>query len=194
MSITPAPAPATLSIVHYPAEILRTRCREIPEVTDEVRQVAGRMIELMHQARGIGLAAPQVGLNWRLFVCDVPADEDDKLSKAEQLAQNGCTDGPRVYINPVLRDPVNPLESMSEGCLSLPDIRGEVSRPRGITVDALDLEGNPISHVTTGLLARCIQHETDHLDGILILDRMSHLSKLRTKRAVRSLEKAAGVR
>ena len=194
MSTTPPPTPASLSIVHYPAQVLRVRCDEVPEVTNEVRQIAERMIELMTIARGIGLACPQVGLRWRMFVCDVPADEDALQTLDPKSGRQEFTQGAQVYINPVLRDAQGPVESMSEGCLSLPDIRGEGNRPRSITIDARDLNGNPVTLETTGLPARCIQHESDHLDGVLIIDRMTHLSKLRSKRAVRSLERAAGLR
>jgi peptide deformylase len=182
--------PATLTIVHYPADILRVRCRPVEQVTDEVRAVARRMIELMIEAEGVGLAAPQVGLPWRLFVAHVP--EDPQRSAAAVPAT--ATAQPQVYINPVLRDPQTPLESLSEGCLSLPDISGEVLRPRTITIEALDLQGNPFTSTGSEFLARCWQHEVDHLDGVLILDRMSHLSRLRSRSAVRSLERAAGTR
>lgn len=182
--------PASLSIVHYPEPILRTRCDPVPEVTDEVRAVARRMVEIMLQAEGLGLAAPQVGLPWRLFVCHVPPDAD----RSPAADPPSATAEPIVFVNPVLSEPVSPVESLNEGCLSLPDISGDVSRPRGITVDALDLDGNPFRRTAAGLLARCWQHEVDHLDGVLILDRMSHLSRLRVRSAVRGLEKAAGVR
>ena len=190
--------PASLSIVHYPDPILRTRCKPVPEVTDEVRAVARRMVELMDEARGLGLAAPQVGLPWRMFVCHVPADEDQPADPGGTGPDGApvltATPAPTVYINPVLTEPVNPVEAVSEGCLSLPDITGDIPRPRGITITALDPEGNEFTQTGTGLLARCWQHETDHLDGVLILDRMSQLSRLRVRSAVRGLEKAAGVR
>lgn len=182
--------PTSLFIVHYPDPVLRTRAAEVPEVTGEVRAVADRMVELMLEAPGIGLAAPQVGLPWRLFVCHVPPEKGESPDTDPMT----CTARPLVYINPVLRDPAGPVESGSEGCLSLPQITGDVMRPRTITVDALDRDGKPFTQTATGLLARCWQHETDHLDGVLILDRMSHLSRLRTRSAVRGLEKAAGVR
>ncbi|VAX36870.1 Peptide deformylase [hydrothermal vent metagenome] len=189
--------PANLSIIHYPDPILRTRCEPLPEVTDEVRTVARRMIEIMLQAPGLGLAAPQVGLPWRLFVCHVPLDPADKDSRLDTDPASPlltATPEPTVYINPVLSAPLNPVESESEGCLSLPDITGDIPRPRAITIEALDLAGSPFRQTATGLLARCWQHEADHLDGVLILDRMSSLSRLRVRSAVRSLEKAAGVR
>ncbi len=180
--------PTHLGIVHYPAKVLRTRAEEITTVNDEVQQVARRMIELMHAEQGIGLAAPQVGLSWRMFIACVPAGEgrsdDDELPSS-------CT-APMVCINPVISDPEGPLEPYDEGCLSLPDITGEVRRPRMVTLSALDIEGQPFSIQGTGLLARCWQHELDHLDGILILDRMSQLSRLKNRAAIRDLEKAAG--
>lgn len=186
--------PDTLSIVLYPEPILRTRCRPVPEVNDEVRAVAHRMIGLMFEARGLGLAAPQVGLPWRMFVCHVPVEEDEGGAENDRPGVLRGTEVPTVYINPVLTEPVNPVEAVSEGCLSLPDINGDIPRPRGITISALDLDGTPFTQSGTGLLARCWQHETDHLDGVLILDRMSQLSRLRVRSAVRSLEKSAGVR
>jgi peptide deformylase len=186
--------PASLSIVLYPAPILRTRCLPVPEVGDEVRAVGTRMIELMNEAKGLGLAAPQVGLPWRMFVCDVPAEEDHAAPGEGLAVVLRGTEGPTVYINPVLSEPVSPVEASSEGCLSLPDISGDIPRPRGITVTALDLQGRPFTQTGMGLLARCWQHETDHLDGVLILDRMSQLSRLRIRSAVRGLERAAGVR
>lgn len=189
--------PDSLSIVHYPADILRTRCREVPEVTDEVRAVARRMVELMREADGIGLAAPQVGLDWRLFVCHVPPPREGEAPGPRPPQPEGplaSTPNPQIYINPVLSDPTPPLETASEGCLSLPDITGDVPRPCTITIRALDVEGQPFTQTATGLLARCWQHEVDHLDGVLILDRMTHLSRLRARSAVRGLERAAGVR
>ncbi len=185
--------PDNLAIVYYPNPILRTRCEPVPEVTDEVRAVSRRMIEIMRQAPGIGLAAPQVGLPWRLFVCHVFQDPDDKNSSPDADPPSATTE-PIVYINPVLSDPISPVERENEGCLSLPDITGEIARARSITIEALDPEGKPFRQTATGLLARCWQHEVDHLDGVLILDRMSHLSRLRVRSAVRRMERAEGVR
>lgn len=181
--------PTSLSIVHYPADVLRKRAVAVPAVTAEVREVALRMIALMHEAEGIGLAAPQVGLPWRLFVAHVPEDpEDDRSISSDPVT---ATAAPTVYINPVLSDPQGIVEPYDEGCLSLPNITGEVLRPPQITITALDLEGKPFTSRGAGLLARCWQHESDHLDGVLILDRMSQLSRLRSRRAIKELERAA---
>ncbi|MBK7405290.1 MAG: peptide deformylase [Phycisphaerales bacterium] len=181
---------SSLTIVDYPTPALREKCLPLAGVDDEVRAVARRMLEIMVEAEGLGLAAPQVGLPWRLFVCHVP--EDGSRSAASEPPT--ATLAPQVYVNPVLRDPVAPVENATEGCLSLPEITGDVPRSRGITIDAIDLEGRPFTQTASGLLARCWQHEVDHLDGILILDRMTHLSRLRSRAAIRALERAAGVR
>jgi peptide deformylase len=179
--------PGSLHILHYPAPALRQRAREIVQVTDEVRAAAVRMIELMFQADGIGLAAPQVGLAWRLFVAHVPPDERHGREATGDLLT--ATAHPTVYINPVLSGPHGPLEAAEEGCLSLPEITGDVFRPASITITALDLEGCQFTHSGTGLLARCWQHEVDHLDGVLILDRMTQMSRLKARSAVRRLER-----
>ena len=161
-----------LHIVFYPHPSLRVKAKDIEQVDDTVRAVAAKMLELMHEARGIGLAAPQVNLPWRLFVANVPDQ----------------TDGDRVYINPVLTDPQGPVEREEEGCLSLPDIRGDITRPGGITITALDLEGREFTETADDLLARCWQHETDHLDGKLIIDRMNRMDRLANRRKIKQLE------
>lgn len=177
-----------LQIVKYPAPVLRQKARPVDAVTENVRAVADRMLELMRQAQGIGLAAPQVGLNWRLFVVDIASTEDHPLDADPPEA----TDGPQVYINPVLSNPVGPPSPMEEGCLSLPEIRGDVLRPPVITIRALDASGRPFTQTAGGLLARCWQHEMDHLDGVLILDRMTQMSRLKNRSAVRDLERRVG--
>jgi len=177
--------PASLAILSYPNPALRSRGRPLAEVTDEVRAVALRMIEIMHQAPGIGLAAPQVGLPWRLFVADVPPREDDPSGEIPN-----ATEGPFVYINPELSHPAGTPEFFEEGCLSLPDIRGRVLRPPTITITATDLSGRRFSQTGTGLLARCWQHEADHLDGRLIIDRMRQIDRIKARPAIRQLEKA----
>jgi peptide deformylase len=180
--------PGSLHILNYPEPVLRQLAGELAQVTDEVRAVAKRMIDLMFEADGVGLAAPQVGLSWRLFVAHVPPGGDDRRS-AEAVPRT-ATARPMVFINPVLSDPRGPLEAAEEGCLSLPEITGDVYRPAVVTVTAQDLEGQSFTLETGGLLARCIQHEFDHLEGVLILDRMTQISRLKTRSAVRRLEKS----
>jgi len=192
--------PAHLGVIHYPDPVLRRKADPIPEVTPEVRAVARRMLELTKQHEGIGLAAPQVGLSWRLFVTSVPlgvGDEDDAVGPdrggplappAPDAIPNGRPE-PTIYINPVLSEPDGRSVSRSEGCLSLPDIRGDVLRPPTITITATDLEGTRFTLRGTGLLARCWQHEMDHLDGVLIIDRMSQMSRLKNRSAIKDLER-----
>ena len=179
--------PSTLHILHYPEKALRERAREVPEVTDQVRSIARRMIELMFEAEGVGLAAPQVGLPLRLFVAHVPPSE----GRSPESDPPTATVEPVVYINPVLSNPQGELKPYDEGCLSLPDITGEVLRPEHITITATDLEGRRFTRTGAGLLARCWQHETDHLDGVLIIDRMTQMSRLKNRTAVKRLEKGA---
>lgn len=182
--------PQSLRIINYPADALRIRAEKIEPVTGETRDIAHRMIELMREAEGIGLAAPQVGLSIRLFVAEVPESEGRSATEGPQTA----TSHPLVFINPAIDATDGPPEPLEEGCLSLPDIRGTVLRPPVVTVSALDVEGQPFTITAGGLLARCLQHEFDHLEGVLIIDRMTQMSRLKTRAALRDLERAAGLR
>ncbi len=178
----PAPAyhlttmisPESLQIVLYPTPVLREQAQPIEQVTDEVRAIVDRMFELMHEAPGVGLAAPQVGLPWRLFVANPTGEPEDD----------------RVFINPVLRDPTREMDEMEEGCLSLPHIKGIIRRPIGMTIDALDRDGQPFTITSREFDARVWQHEFDHLDGILILDRMPPIDRMANKKLVKELESA----
>lgn len=168
--------PEQLRIVHYPNPALRAKARPIKTVTDEVRAVARRMLELMHEAPGVGLAAPQVALAWRLFVANPTGQPEDD----------------RVFINPVLVAPSKEMTEQEEGCLSLPDIRAMVARPKAITIEAHDLDNQPFNLTSDDLPARIWQHEADHLDGVLIIDRMAPLDKMANRRLLRELERAGG--
>jgi peptide deformylase len=139
----PDPDPASLAIEHYPTEVLRQKADEV-DPTPDVVAVARRMIELMHEAPGIGLAAPQVGLSWRLFVADVPEDPDRNPPRS--ATESGDTPptaspGPEIYINPVIEKAEGTPEAMEEGCLSLPDILGDVIRPTVVTMSWTDEHG-----------------------------------------------------
>ena len=138
--------------------ILREETRPVASVTAEVRQLVDAMFETMYAARGIGLAAPQVGRSERVAVIDV----DDE---------------PMVLINPEILSSSSATEKAEEGCLSIPDIYGDVVRPESITVRATDRHGNVFEREATGLLARCIQHEIDHLHGKMFIDYLSVLKK-----------------
>lgn len=185
------PDVSSLSIQIYPASVLRKKAEPITDVNAEVRAVAARMIELMREAKGIGLAAPQVGLSWRMFVVEI--DPESKRAKAKDAKHATATDGPEVYINPRFSDAVNTVEAGEEGCLSIPAVYGDVLRPPTITITATGLDGKEFTRTGTGLLARCWQHEYDHLDGVLILDRMIAPHRVRNRLAVKDLERDAGM-
>ena len=139
----------------WPDPRLRTRATHVP-TTEEVALVAPRMLELMHEVSGIGLAAPQIGLPWRLFVTYVPdADPVD-----------------RIFVNPVVHLDLCglPPQPYEEGCLSLPDLRLEILRPKAATISATGADGHPFEMADDGLLARVWQHEHDHLEARLIFD------------------------
>lgn len=166
-----------LQIVRYPDPALRRKSAVIDPSDPVVRQVALRMIDLMHEADGVGLAAPQVGLAWRLFVTNArDADPTD-----------------RVFINPTLTLARGAAEADEEGCLSVPDIRVQVRRAPAARIEAIDIDGRPVVMEAEGFLARVWQHETDHLDGVLIIDRMSPLDRLTLRSTIRALEQAAPV-
>lgn len=179
--------PNTLRLVLFPDPVLRRPASPIEHVDDEVRRVAERMVEVMLEERGVGLAAPQVGLSWRVFVIHVP-EEEGRSATADPAT---ATLAPRVYINPEVTAGPEPLGTEEEGCLSLPDIRGEVSRSPRVRVSALDVHGRRFEHEAAGLLARCIQHEFDHLNGVLIIDRFSQMSRLKNRRALKELARGA---
>jgi peptide deformylase len=160
---------AILDILHFPDERLRKVCAPVSEVNDEIRQLLGDMLETMYAAPGIGLAAIQVNVHKRILVLDISEDNTD----------------PRCFINPEImtRDG---QEEMQEGCLSVPGFFENVTRAEKIRVKALDRDGNPFELDADGLLAVCIQHEIDHLDGKLFVD---YLSPLKRQRIRKKLEK-----
>jgi len=163
-----------LKIVHYPDSVLRDKAAPIAAVTDEVKAVAAKMIELMHLAPGVGLAAPQVGLSWRLFVANPTGEPEDD----------------QVYINPELVHFGGGYAARDEGCLSLPGITVEMSRPAEVTIRAMNLKGEVFEETADGLLARIWQHEYDHLEGVLIIDKMSAMDRMANRRAIKELEEA----
>lgn len=157
----------------YPDPVLRVQCRAVTELDDSLRKLVADMIETMHAAPGIGLAAPQIGVDLRVAVVD--------LSVGEDPAQE------HIFVNPEIFERRG-QETDVEGCLSLPGITDKVDRPTHIRVKALDLEGHPFEMEADDWLARAICHELDHLDGVLFVD---HLRGLRRERSKRQLKKLA---
>ena len=160
-------------IVHYPDPVLRKRARPVDRIDESIRELVQEMFEIMDEEDGIGLAAPQVGESLRLFVTGPHAESGHPH---------------RVFINPVLSGFQGELESHDEGCLSLPGIRGEIRRQPHAVIEALDLEGNAVKLESGEFIARVWQHEFDHLEGVLIIDRMTALDRMRVRRAVKELE------
>ena len=164
---------AILAIRIYPDPVLRVRCRRVETFDAGLRKLAANMVETMHAAPGVGLAAPQVGSDLRLAVVDISVGEDPAAVQ--------------ILVNPeVVRR--EGLETDVEGCLSLPGINDKVDRPFAVTVRAQTLEGESFELEAEDYMARAICHEIDHLDGILFTD---HLRGLRRERARRQLKKLA---
>ncbi len=160
---------ANLTILHFPDERLRTVAKPVETVDDALRALIDDMFETMYDAPGIGLAATQVNIHKRLIVIDVSEEKNEPL----------------VLINPEILEK-DGEEEMDEGCLSVPGIYEKVQRADHIKVRALDRHGEPFELETGGLLAVCIQHEIDHLDGKLFVD---YLSSLKRQRIRKKLEK-----
>lgn len=151
--------------------VLREHARDVTEFDRGLRKLAKRMIRTMHDAPGVGLAAPQVGVLQRLLVYDV---DDD----------------PRVLVNPVLDEFSDESEESDEGCLSVPGVTMPVERAMSVRVRGLDEYGQPVDFRAEGFEARVIQHETDHLDGVLIVDRTSRSARAAALRAMREQDGA----
>ena len=163
-----------LSIRIYPDPVLRVRCSQVETFDNELRQLISNMVETMHDAPGIGLAAPQVGVERRVCVVDLSAGE-----RPEDLL---------VLVNPrVLAE--EGTDEDEEGCLSVPGFTEKVKRPFSVKVEAVDGEGDEIRVEVEALLARAIRHEIDHLDGILFTDRLRGLRRERGRRALKRLAK-----
>jgi len=163
-----------LRIIQFPHPTLRRVSKPLRRVDDELRNIVREMFDLMYQAKGIGLAANQVDLPYRLFVLNLTGDP----AEAEEE---------QVFINPVLSDPKGTAEA-EEGCLSLPGLYAQVRRPETITINAYDLTGQEIEETIDGLFARAAQHETDHLNGVLFIDRLSPTTRLSLKDTLEEFE------
>jgi peptide deformylase len=178
-----------LSILQYGDPILRAKGKGIEKIDDHIRELAADMIETMHAANGIGLAAQQVGEALQLTVLDVSQIED----RPSTLKLNGKDVDPTASMPLVLINPEIELggetEIGTEGCLSFPEINGQIERAESTTARAQNLEGDKIEIVASGLLARAIQHEVDHLNGILFIDRMNSAAKTALSSRLKRLQK-----
>jgi peptide deformylase len=178
-----------LEIVQYGDLVLRAKGKRIEKIDDRVRELAQNMIETMHAANGVGLAAQQVGEPIQLTVLDVSQVEDRPTTmKLNGQNVDPATVMPLVLINPEV-ELRGETESGTEGCLSFPEITGEIDRAISIRVGAQNLKGEPVEIETSGFLARAIQHEVDHLNGILFIDRMSSAAKTSLASRLKRLQK-----
>lgn len=150
--------------------VLRERAEEVTDIDGSTVALAERMFETMYAAPGLGLAAPQVGVGKRFFVYDL-----------------GDDDGPRVLVNPVVTEGDGEWE-FAEGCLSVPGLHFDIVRPKRINVRGIDLEGNDVEFEADELLARLVQHELDHLDGVLLLDHLEPEQRREAKKTIRELQ------
>ena len=165
---------ALRDIIVLPDKRLRLKSKPVPRIDGDIRKLVEDMFETMYKAPGIGLAAIQVGVPVRLVVMD--------LSKKETETE------PRVFVNPEILSPSEEKSTYEEGCLSIPDVHEDVERPARVKVKYLDLDGKPHEEDAEGLFATCIQHEVDHLNGVLFID---HISKLKRDRIIKKFVKAA---
>ena len=173
------PATTTLrsprSIVLFPAPVLRRRAAEVAAVDQEIRDLVEDMFRVMKEEDGAGLAAPQVGESLRIFVVAARPDDQEPA---------------RAYLNPVIEAMQGDLVPWNEGCLSLPGIRGDIRRPPAVTLRWTELDGTTQVRTDDAMLARIWQHELDHLDGVLIVDRMTPVDRLRARQPLKELKES----
>ncbi len=186
---------AVREILEVPDPRLKTVSEPVTAFDDELKALVDDMFETMYAASGIGLAAIQVGVPKRLLVIDLQEPDTD-AEPVECDHDHGDGEGahkhypvknePRVFVNPEILDPAEELSTYQEGCLSVPEIYADVDRPKTCTVRYQDLDGNTHEEALDGMLATCLQHEMDHLEGILFID---HLSRLKRQMALKKLDK-----
>jgi peptide deformylase len=164
-----------LKLIQYPHPTLRHVSRPLKRIDGELRQIATEMFSLMYKHKGVGLAANQVDMPYRLFVVNLEGDP----AKGEEMA----------FVNPMLSRRKG-LDEAEEGCLSLPGLYGYVKRPAEVVLDAFSLDGKPIHLELNGLFARVVQHETDHLDGRLFIDRLNTTGALGARPILEEFELA----
>lgn len=164
-----------MKIVQFPHPALRYVCKPLTAIDGAVRRAAEQMLELMYEAKGLGLAAPQVALPYRLIVLNLTGDR-------EQRDKEGA------YVNPVVLERKGSIED-DEGCLSFPGLFTKVRRAKTVKVQAYNLQGEAVEVTATDLAARAWQHEIDHLDGILFIDKMGPIAKLASRSALKEFER-----
>ena len=187
---------AIREILEVPDPRLKVVSEPVTQFDDELNTLVSEMFETMYDAPGIGLAAVQVGVPKRVLVIDLqPEDEDAEPvpcnHDGHEHTHQPTRKEPRVFINPEILDPADELATYQEGCLSVPDIFADVDRPATCRVRYQDLEGETHEEDMEGLMATCIQHEMDHLEGVLFIDHLSRLKRNMALKKLRKLREAA---
>jgi peptide deformylase len=182
---------AIREILEVPDPRLKTVSTPVETFDDELKTLVDDMFETMYAAHGIGLAAIQIGVPLRVLVIDLQPDDPDAEPEVchhdgHEHTHQPTKKEPRIFVNPEILDPAEELSTYSEGCLSVPEIYADVDRPKTCRVRWQDVEGKTHEEDMEGLLATCIQHEMDHLNGILFID---HLSRLKRNMALKKLDK-----
>ncbi|MAC88204.1 MULTISPECIES: peptide deformylase [Maricaulis] len=167
---------AIREILTVPDPILKEVSQPVDQVDDDLRELMDDMLQTMYAADGIGLAAIQVGVPKRVIVMDLAGSDEEAK--------------PRYFVNPVLSDPSDTLKPYEEGCLSVPTVYDEIERPDRIRIQYLDYDGNECEEIAEGMFAVCIQHEMDHLEGVLFIDYLSRLKRQRAVQKVKKVEKS----
>jgi peptide deformylase len=158
-------------ITHYPADVLGKKASPVEEINDNIKQLVEKMYELMRQNRGVGFAAPQAGVSLRLFI----------------ISLDGSRENVKVFINPAVT-PYGTLDTIEEGCLSVPGISAKIRRYKQAKVTATGLDGREFSEEAEGLYARALQHEYDHIEGMTIVNRLGAAAKIANRRQLKKLQ------
>lgn len=169
-----------LDLAYYGNPILRKKCQPVSEINDEIRQLVEDMVETLVEHNGIGLAAPQVNKDLRLFITAVPNELPDGNWEQGELI---------VFINPEIISYSEEQEIRQEGCLSIPKLYGDVIRPSEILIRATDINGNEFEREFSGLQARCCMHENDHINGVLYIDRIKGKERQLLETKLREIKK-----
>ena len=157
-------------LTHYPADVLGGPASPVDKIDDNIRQLVEKMIDVMFRNKGVGLAAPQIGVSLRLFI----------------ISLDGNRETVKVYINPTVT-PTGDLDALDEGCLSVPNIYTKIRRYKKCKVTATDLDGKEFTDEGEGLYARALQHENDHINGLTIVSRMGQAAKIAHRRQLKKL-------
>jgi peptide deformylase len=169
-----------LPIIAYGDPILRKKASEIEPNHADLDTIIANMFETMYAAHGVGLAAPQVGLSIRLFIVDAKPFAED---------EGNLTSFKKIFVNPQILEETGDTSTFNEGCLSIPDIREDIERKQTVRISYLDEQGKPHEEIYTGIAARIIQHEYDHIEGKLFVDKLSPLRKAMLKGKLENISK-----